>query len=298
MSGRPPGRTILITGATGFLGRALCRYFGGRGWTIHGLARNPDAAPPPLPGLVLFKGRLPDGLDPRAFEGADAVVHAAYATRQLPQDQARRINLDGTMTVYELSRRYGVGRFVFVSSTGAHAGAESFYGRSKFELEQRLDPSRDAIVRPGLIIGPEPGGNFHRMAEQLRRLGVVPIFDGGRQTVQTVYIDDVCRAIELVVEKGLTGTHVAAEPEGVAMRDLFAKIAARLNRRCLFIPLPMEGTLAMLRALERWRIPLPLTSENLLGLKTMVHMPASRDLTTLGLSFRTVDESLALCFPA
>lgn len=297
MSGRSPGRAVLITGATGFLGRALCRHFGGRGWTVRGLVRDPDAAPPLLPGLLLFKGLLPEGVDPRAFEGVDVVVHAAYATRQLPRDQAERINYDGTITVYELSRRYGVGRFVFISSTGAHACAESFYGRSKFELEQRLDPSRDAIIRPGLIIGPEPGGTFHRMAEQVRRLGVVPIFDGGRQIVQTVYINDVCRAIELVVEKGLPGTHVVAEPEGVAMRDLFAKIAARLNRRCRFIPLPMEGTLAMLRALERWRIPLPLTSENLLGLKAMVHMPASRDLTTLGLSFRTVDESLTLCFP-
>lgn len=298
MSGRAAGRTILITGAAGFLGRALCRHFHGRGWAVRGLVRTPEAAPPPLPGIALFKGELPEGVDPRAFEGVDVVVHAAYATRRLPPEQARAVNFVGTMTVRELSRRHGVGRFVFISSTGAHPGAESFYGRSKFELEQRLDPACDAIIRPGLIIGPEHGGTFHRMAEQLRRLGVVPIFDDGRQIVQTVYIDDVCRAIELVVEKRLAGTFVVAEPDGVTMRDLFAKIAARLHRRCLFIPLPMNGTLAMLKSLERWRIPCPLSSENLLGLKTMVHMPTSHDLAALGLSVRTVEESLALCFPS
>ncbi len=265
---------------------------------MRGLARRPETALFREPGITLYRGLLPDDLDPAAFEGAAVVVHAAYATRRLPPADAHRVNHLGTLAVYERSRQAGAAQFVFISSTGAHAGAESYYGRSKFELERRLDPARDLVIRPGLILGPGPGGTFHAMATQLRRLGLVPIFDGGRQIIQTVFIDDVCQAVELAVDKRLTGTYVVAEPEGLTMRELFAKIAARLNRRCLFVPLPMEETLRLLRLLERWRIPFPLTSENLLGLKAMVPMPSAADLARIGLTVRTAEESLALCFPS
>lgn len=286
-------KTVLVTGASGFLGTRLCDYFRGKGFSVRGLVRNTTAYPFREPGIALFRGDLPDSIDAGAFDGADIVVHCAYTTRFTTREEAHRVNHDGSARVYELSRKAGARHFVFVSSIGAHAQAESYYGRSKFELEKMFDPTSDLIIRPGFIIGPGSRGNFNTMKETLRNSRVVPIFDGGRQILQTVHIDDLCRAIDLATEKGLTGVLVVAEPEGLEMRDFLKLLAESMGRRCTLVSLPMGPFLALLRVLERLRLPFPITSENLLGLKQLRHMPSRQDLEKIGIRVKTARESLA-----
>lgn len=285
-------KTVLITGATGFLGRRLCNYFRKKGDHVRGLARRTDVYPFTESGVTLYKGDLPDEVDGSAFHGVDIVIHCAYTTQLTSTHEAYRVNHLGTLKVYELSRKAKVGQFVFISSTGAHADAESYYGKSKFALEQRMDPSRDLIIRPGLIIGPGQGGSFNRMKESMQKLGLVPIFDGGHQILQTIHIDDLCKAIDLAIEKRLTGLLVVAEPQGLEMREFFKLLATGLHRRCIFVSLPMGPVLRVLKILELFRIPFPLSSENLLGLKQMKHMPSDADLAKIGLRVRSAAESL------
>ncbi len=261
-------KTVLITGATGFWGRQLCDYFRKKGDTVRGLVRRTNVYPFTEPGVTLFKSNLPDEIDVTAFKGVDIVIHGAYHTARLISiEEAHRVNHDGTMRVYETSKSAGVAQFVFISSTGAHAEAESYYGKSKFALEQLMNPEKDLIIRPGLIIGPGEDGTFNRMKESLCKSGIVPIFDGGHQILQTIHIDDLCKAIDLVVEKRLTGLFIVVEPQGLEVRDFFKLVAARLNKRCILVPLPMSLTLTILRIIEKFHIPFPLSSENLLGLK-------------------------------
>ena len=285
-------RTILITGASGFLGRRLCDYFRRKGHAVRGLVRRTGVYPFSEPGIVLFKCDLPDEIDAAAFSGAEIVIHCAYTTRLTSKEEAHRVNHLGTMKIHEMSRKAGVGRFVFISSTGSHAGAESYYGRSKYGLEKLMDPKRDLIIRPGLIIGPGEEGSFNRMRLQLEKLGVMPIFDGGRQILQTIHIDDLCRAIDLAAEKGLTGTLVVAEPEGLPMREFFQKLAERMGKKCKFVSLPMGLMLKILKVIEALHLPFPLSSENLLGLKQMKHMPSAADLARIGIQTKSADESL------
>jgi NADH dehydrogenase len=239
-----------------------------------------------------FRCDLPQEIDGKAFEGADILVHCAHATAGTHQE-AERVNTLGTMRLYELAKRSGMGLFVFVSSTGASSDAESYYGRTKYRLEQEMDPAKDLILRPGLIIGPGPGGLFNRMRRSIERLPVVPIFDGGHQILQTVHIDDLCRAVARATGRGLTGVLVVAEPEGIEMRRFLRELARRLGRRRFFAPLPLGGTLGLARACERLRIPLPFSSENLLGLKGMRLVPSAADLARLGLEGRGAEQSLA-----
>jgi len=286
-------KIILITGATGFLGRHLCDYFRRKGAAVRGLARRMNVYPFTEPGITLFKGNLPDDIDPAAFEGVDIAIHAAYYTTRLTSmDEAYRVNHVGTMRVYEMSQRAKVGRFVFISSTGSHAEAESYYGKSKFALEQLMDPTKDLIIRAGLITGPGEEGTFNRMKESLRKSGIVPIFAGGHQIVQTIHVDDVCKAIDLATEKKLAGTLVVAEPQGLEIRDFFRLVAASLNKKCTLVPLPMGLFLMILRLFEKLHIPFPLSSENLLGLKQMKHMPSAQDLAKIGLKVKSAEESV------
>src|SRR5262249_39172224 len=163
----PPG-PVAVTGAAGFLGRALCAQLLARGVEVRPLVRDPGAFS--LAGAARpARCDLPDVLDESALAGAGAIVHCAYATREPDHARARRVNEDGTRRLLEVSRRAGVPSFVFVSTVAAYEGAPSYYARSKFELERLFDPDRDAIVRPGLIVGRGGNGLFQQLLDNMRR---------------------------------------------------------------------------------------------------------------------------------
>jgi NADH dehydrogenase len=213
-------------------------------------------------------------------------------TRFTDIEEARRVNDLGTRRVLDRARKAGVHRFLFLSSQSAHEDAESYYGRSKLALEKLLEPDRDLIFRSGLVLGKSGSGLFHRMCDMIRRSRVVPLFGGGRQPIQTIHVEDLCLAVEAALRKELTGLFTIAAPRALEMRELLREIAVRLGRRPLLVPFPLGPTLLVLRALERMRIPFPVSSENLLGLKCLRATDTSRGLDTLGINARGTAESL------
>lgn len=288
---------VVVTGATGFLGRRLCGYFQSRGWRVRGLVRDVLRHPFGEGSVEARLCDLPDRVDASAFESVDAVIHCAYASREASLREARRVNELGTERVYALSRAAGVRQFVFISSTSAHDEALSYYGRSKLAIERTLDLERDLIVRPGLVLAPGMGGLFHRLVDGLRGTGIAPIFDGGRQIMQTVYIDDLLAALYGAIANDRAGRYVVAEPEGMPVRDFFRLVAAKCGARCRLVPVPTASLLVVLRAMERLGVALPISSENVLGMKSLRFQPSAGDLEVLGVRARPTRESLELVFP-
>jgi len=293
MSAAADRRTVVVTGASGLLGRPLCTHLARRGWEVRALVRRPESMAGAPPEVRIGRCDLPGAIDESLLAGADALVHAAYGTRVTNLAEARRVNEDGTRAVLEASRRAGHRRFVFVSSLTAHPDAPSYYARSKHALEGLLDPRRDLAVRPGLILAREGHGLFQQMQAAARGARVLPLFGGGRQPLQTVHIDDLCEAIARALERDLTGALNVAEAEPVPLATFLRMIAERLRVRCLFVPLPFGPMLALIRATEALRLPFPLKSESLLGLKALREVSVTEDLRRLDLRVRTVAESLA-----
>ena len=286
---------VVVTGASGFLGGHLCRTLSARGWEVRALVRRPEAASLP-PAIRTGRLELPDAVDDQLLAGADALVHAAWATRETDPARAERANVEGTRRLVDAARRAGVGRVVFVSSVAAAADAPNQYGRTKHVAETLLDPARDLVVRPGTILARGGGGIFGLMRDLMQKVHVVPLFGGGRQPLQTVHVDDVCEAIALGIERRVTGAVNVAEPAPRAFRDVLRMAAERMGVRCVFVPLPFGPALLGVRSLERLGVPTPLRSESLLGLKGLRQVPVDDDLRRLGLRARPVAESLAEIF--
>lgn len=284
---------VALTGASGFLGRRLCTRLLGGGHEVRALVRDPAALAEVFPGVRTGRCDLPDLLDEGLLAGADALVHAAWATREVDRGRARRVDVDGMRRVVEAVRRAGVARLVFVSTVAASPDAPSDYGRTKHAMEALCDPQRDLIVRPGLVLAREGGGLFPTLAAAAQRLHVVPVFGGGRQPLQTIHIDDCCEGIVRALERGLTGAVNLAEPDPLDVRTFFHMMAERRRIRVAFVPLPFGPVLAVLRALESLGLPVPLRSESLLGLKGLRQVPVADDLRRLGLRVRSAAESLA-----
>ena len=287
-----PADEVLITGASGFLGRACCAAFTTAGFRVRALVRNPTAHS----DLVtiaqggVFRGDLPDGIDEAAFQGGlRALVHCAYETRSATPAEARRTNVGGTENLLRLSRAHQVRRVVFVSSMAAHDQAASVYGKTKFELEKLFTAPSDTVVKPATIIG--PGGVFQRTREMLRRLPVLPLFYADR-AMQTISLDDICRALVSIVQRDIPGTVNLAHPDATPMREFYSGIAAVDGIALKAVPFPGEVALLSIGLLEKIGVKPPITTDNLLGIKHLRYFDPRGDLARLDLRPLSFKESL------
>lgn len=281
---------VIVSGATGFLGSALARHLLSHGYEVRGLSRDPSAPPAGLDDVEWYRCQLPRMVDDAALRDAEVLVHCAFDTRFRGAAEARSVNVEGSAFLFEACRERGVKKIVFISSLSAHEDAISTYGRSKLEVEAMLDPTRDVAIRPGHIVG--EGGIFSRTARSIARLPFIPLFYGGEQLVQTVALEDVCEAIRLTIEKDLTGTLRVAEPEPVRLRDFYGEIARALDRRPRFARLPGGLTLLALQRAEKLGFRLPISSDNLLGLKRLRAFDLTTDIERLGFTPGPMRESL------
>lgn len=288
----PAVGTVAVTGANGFVGRHLCDHFRRLGWEVRALVRDPAQYPYCEPGVRTFHCDLPDMVDEQALAGASALVHGAYMTRFTTYAEADRVNNQGTRRLLALAKAACVARFVFLSTQAAHEDAVSYYGRSKFALERLLLAEEGLVLRLGFVLGSGEVGLFSRLCDLVRKAKVIPLFGGGRQPMQFVYIDDLCTAIARAVVAGRTGLYTVAAPRVVETGQFFRMLAARLGRRPWFVPFPIGPALAVLRLLEVLRLPFPVSSENLLGFKAARATDTRGDLEALGVRLRDVEESL------
>ena len=276
---------VVVSGATGFLGTAICAHLAAEGVSVRRLMREPDPA-----DANAFACTLPDRVDARAFAGARALVHCAWDTRFRGGSRAREVNVGGSRALFAAAREAGA-RIVFISTLSAHAEAESLYALTKLAVEAELDLARDASVRPGTVIG--EGGVFWRQAQSIAALPFIPLFYGGNQSYQTVAMADVCAGIAAILSRDLQGIFGLAEVAPVRLRDVYQAVAEALGKRARFLTLPGAPTLLGLRICERLGFRLPVSSDNLLGLKHLRAFDLAEDVRRLGLSPRTARESLA-----
>lgn len=288
MSGGRP--RVAVTGATGLVGRHLCDHFRRGGWTVRALSRDVSIRPFEESGITVHHCDLPEQLEEEALAGVRAVVHCAWATRARDPERAYSTNVEGSRRVLRAARDRGVDRFVFLSSFAAEPPVRSGYGRGKRDVEELLDSGRDVAVRPGLVLA-EGAGLYHRIRRVVEVLPVVPVV-GADRPVQIVHVEDLCRAVERILERSVTGTVRIAHPEPVLFVDLLDRIAASLGVKRRFWRIPARPVLAGLRLSERVGLRLPVTSENLRGLLAQEPVATERDLRRVGLSLRSLDDVL------
>lgn len=204
MSETLPINNVLVTGATGFVGRSIVRELLMRGYkpicVVRDVAKlrrqhprvDPDRITPIIASLS----------DRRALQHAadlcQAVIHLVgiILERRLRRKTFERIHVRGTMNVVDAARRAGIRRFVHMSALGTDPGAATPYHQTKWKGEQYVrDSGLDwTIFRPSLIHGPD--GEFMRLMKRFHCKvfpPVIPYFGPGVAKVQPVYVKDVAR---------------------------------------------------------------------------------------------------------
>ena len=182
-------RVLVVTGASGFIGSAVCRVAMEEGLEVRGITRSADR--PLAEGVVrhVVPGLGPSEELAMALDGAQAVIHLAARVHVMKETAAdpdaafREVNVDGTLALTYAAQAAGVRRLVFASSIKVNGEAtrpghpfresdapapQDAYGRSKLLAEQALAAStkegpEGAVVRPPLVYGPGVGGNVRRL---------------------------------------------------------------------------------------------------------------------------------------
>ena len=291
-------KTILITGANGFIGVRLATAAFSDGYIVKTLSRSTEAIPSSISSERRYVGQLPHQIPADALQNVDMVVHCA-AWMKGGREMAQSVNVQGTLRLAEMARQAKVQTFIFLSSQSSGPDAVSDYGQSKYEAEQTLlsefshSGMNIIIIRPGLVTGPGQQGLYPRLCRTVEKWPVLPLVDGGKQIIQPVHVDDLCRAI-------LSCSHMAAQPngtvlklghpEGATLAEFFQQVSlCRLGHRKATITIPVWPVRMLVGAAERIGLTLPVTSENLKGLTRVERMDTQQDMAHIGLPARSID---------
>jgi len=226
---------VLITGADSYIGTHIVAYLPEKIYAVRQLD-------------------LRRGLDPRAFEGQDVVIHVAGIAHQkeTPQNKGlyQSVNCDLAVETAELAKKYGVKQFIFFSSMSVYGkttgritaetqpAPNTHYGKSKWDAEQKMaaladDSFRIATLRPPMIYGKGCRGNYPRLSALAKKLPVFPQVQNQRSML---YIGTLCEFVMQLIESGKGGLYFPQNREYVNTTEMVTAIARCHGKKLMVIP--------------------------------------------------------------
>lgn len=265
----------LITGATGALGPAIVRAMLAADWRCRTFSRRDPppgsvaAAVPHTSGDITDRSALA-----RAMNGAALVVHMAALLHEATPSASlvpefRRVNVDGTVAVFEAARACSVKRIIFASSIAVYGSSgtgildeesptkpETPYARAKrdaeLELRRRASEGGPAVVilRMAAVYGPAIKGNYDRLVQAIVRNRFVPVGSGqNRRTL--IYEDDLARAVVMAAANPAACGSTFNVTGGIyKLSEITAAIYTALGRRPPRLRIPLSFARTAVAAVE------------------------------------------------
>lgn len=259
---------VLVTGASGFIGRPLTAALADAGYRVRAAVRDRRALSFPSGIEITLQPDLSAPVDwSPLVAGMDAIVHLAGIAHVGPDISDAiydRVNHLATAELAGAARAAGVRRLVFMSSTRAQAGAASAepltetatprptdaYGRSKLAAEAAVRASsvNYTTLRPALVYGPDPKGNF----ASLIRLTAWPVplpFGALSNRRSLLALDNLIAAVRFALEdpRATNETFLVADPNAVSVAELVSMLRTAAGRQPWLVPMAPALLSATLR---------------------------------------------------
>jgi nucleoside-diphosphate-sugar epimerase len=290
---------ILVTGASGLVGRRLVACLLGNGMSVTAFVRRAESMAG-VDGVDVAVGVVEDrAAVERAAAGCDAVVHLANASGVVDEARVQAVNVGGTENA--LAACAGKARrIVFISTISAMRARLGPYGRSKRLAEERVRTAGIpfVILRPSLVYGAKETGLVASLTRHLRSLPVMPVIGDGRIEIDPLHLDDLCAVIEacLLRDDVLGRTYDLLGPDRVTFDAFLRRLGGVLGVRRPLLHLPAPPLLLLARLLGRLMKDPPLTVDSVLGLTSPARVDreaAARDFpiawTPLDVGLRVFD---------
>ena len=258
-------KRVLVTGANGFIGTALCQRLQAEGFDVVAALRSRDTR-------FAFQGVRSVIIGPingqtkwnEAVAGVDIVVHLAARVHVMSESQSgqieayRTVNVDGTGHLAESAVRAGVRRLVFLSSIKVNGeenpttysehclpSPEDAYGISKMEAERALEEIADrsemevVILRPPLVYGPGVKANFLALMRLVSQKIPLPLGSVKNQR-SLIYLGNLVDGIQCcMVHPSAAGqTYLVSDDQDLSTPELIRFLAFSLNTKIRLLPCP------------------------------------------------------------
>jgi nucleoside-diphosphate-sugar epimerase len=302
------GRTVLVTGASGFVGGHLTPILEAEGWIVRRAVRTPlvtanDVCIESIGSFTDWKA---------ALAGVDAVVHLAARVHHQNDEHAtelyRDVNVEGTLHFARCAAEAGVRHFIFVSSVLVHGrtndGRAPFseaniltptgaYGMSKAAAEsglQRLAQETGmsiTIIRPPLVYGAGAKGNFRLLTTAVKR-GIPLPFGSIRNRRAFLAVENLCSFIvhRLAHREREFDVYLVADHEQVSTPEFIRRLAGAVGIAPRLLPAPISILSTLLRVSGR-----PEMRDSIIG---SLELDVSKAAATGWLPQVTLDEGLRL----
>ena len=247
---------ILLTGATGTVGKALLPLLLEEGHEVRALVRDPRGLGRHRVNVQITLGDLGKTgdryLQRQALRGVDAVIHLAAAIRDEPSARVEELNGLATERLLRAAERAGVSRFVFFSALGATEFQRTRFFRAKALAERAVanSPLPTTVFAPSIVY--DPSDRWVTLMRRLALLPVLPISGPGRAAYQPIWAQDVARCVmaDLGRAKPKSRRHELAGPETLTYDEIARTVAhaSGRNRPLAHVPLGLvHASLVTLR---------------------------------------------------
>lgn len=244
-------KRALVTGASGFIGRALCPELTNQGWEVTAMLRRPQAGP----WRHVLEGDLGRGeVDPQNLEGVDTIFHLAGKAHTRARNAAENaeyeaVHVHGTRSLLRAARQAGVRSCVLLSSVKAmgEGGEEVWdesttcspqnpYGVTKLAAErivlEELPLSCPVVLRPTLVYGAGSKGNLDLMIRAVRK-GFFPAITFPPNRRSMIHVQDVVQACLLAATNPAAcgQTYILTDSREYSTNEMLAWIHEALGKK-------------------------------------------------------------------
>lgn len=272
---------LAITGANGYIGKTLVRHLIRDNFEFLALSRNK---------INSVNHWLKFDLQDTQFSfppEITCVVHLAM-NLDIKNEAEQSLEIDAIERLLISSQQIGA-RFIYISSQTAAESASTFYGTTKWKVEQLVRKYDGISIRPGLVYGGTPSGLYLQLVKLTKSLFFIPTFFPAPM-VQPIHVDDLCVAITHIAQiEGTKSLYSIASEKGIPF-DYFLKCIGFYrtgkNKLPIFIP-------TILITLGRILLPNNSQLVRLNSLFTLPKMNTSSDLASLGLTLKELHLGVA-----
>lgn len=239
---------ILLTGATGFVGKHLLNKL--KNQQIRCLIRR-DVN---LEGIELVKGDLTDvrSLE-EATKNISIVIHLAAVIKSNRREEFEKINIEGTKNLVSASIKNKIKKFIYISSHDATLGDKYDYAYSKLEAEKIVKNSElnYTILRPTVIYGKNDKESLGMLFDMIKKYPFAPVIGDGNYQLQPVHIEDVVDMIIKCLDSAKSEkTYFVAGPEPLTFNEIVNKTSKALSKKIIKIHFPLWLLKTLLKPYE------------------------------------------------
>jgi nucleoside-diphosphate-sugar epimerase len=255
---------ILVTGASGFVGRCLCENLTKRGHIVTASVRSSETPPIENISSSIVVGDLGPYTDwTKALRNQEAVIHLAARTHVMnesasnPEAKYLRVNVESTKRLIHQMSKQNVSRFIFMSSVKVNgeqttvlpysesqpSHAEDAYGRTKHQTELLISNSPDlksTIIRSPLVYGPGVKGNFLKLIQLSERglplpIGII------KNKRSLIFLENLIDAVIQSLENNaaIGQTYLVSDNADISTPELFRAVGNALNKPTRLFPFPV-----------------------------------------------------------